>query len=137
MKVKFSRVNAENISNVPQTDGQLIYTKDTGDAYIDVGDKRTKLSDIIFIDTLDQRNAIATPFTNKLYYVAETNFIYRYNGTEWVEPKTSAVEAEFDNTETTLEATNTQEAIVELDTKIGDVSALLDKINGETSEEEV
>ena len=44
----------------------------------------------------------------------------------FVERKATAI----DTSETSLEATTVQEAVVELDTKIGDISTLLDQING-------
>jgi len=47
MKVKFSRCNSNNLTNVPQVDGQLIYVKDTNEVYMDVGETRNNITDFI------------------------------------------------------------------------------------------
>lgn len=47
MKVKFSRCNSNNLTNVPIVDGQLIYVKDTKKVYIDVGNDRNDISDFL------------------------------------------------------------------------------------------
>ena len=62
MKVKFSRCNSSNLASVPKVDGQLIYTKDTAEVYLDVGNNRNKVSDIVIV--ADKTN-ISTPVISK------------------------------------------------------------------------
>ena len=133
MKVKFSRCNSNNLTNVPQVDGQMTFVKDTQDIYMDVGNNRTKVTDIIFMNTLQQLNALNTYLPNKLYYINDVSKLYHYNSTsqELEEVKTSAQETSFNNTDTSIEATNVEDAIKEIDNKIGEVSSLLDQLNGE------
>ena len=133
MKVKFSRCNSNNLTNVPQVDGQMTFVKDTQDIYMDVGNNRTKVTDIIFMNTLQQLNALNTYLPNKLYYINDVSKLYHYNSTsqELEEVKTSAQETSFNNTDTSIEATNVEDAIKEIDNKIEEVSALLDQLNGE------
>lgn len=219
MKVKFSRCLSSSLANVPVVDGQLIFVKDLGECYLDVGTARIKIEDKELLDRVNTiettiesfktgfdseiarlEEAIATveamhgfeefegivtdgttndffnsikalnlnPGTMLLGATALTDIenvapgmkneeikvevypdgvfhavmtstdvapyewtIQWWHGTEtWRVAGTSAAASSFDNTETNLEATTTQEAIVELDTKVGDISALLDKING-------
>lgn len=219
MKVKFSRCLSSSLANVPVVDGQLIFVKDLGECYLDVGTARIKIEDKELIEkvntiettiesfktdvdaeiarldkaiatveamhgfeeyegivtdgtTNDFFNSIkaldlnpgtmllgATKLTdiedvapgmkneeikvevypNGVFHAVMTSTdvapyewtIQWWHGTEtWRVAGTSAAASSFDNTETDLEATTTQEAIVELDTKVGDISALLDKING-------
>ena len=138
--VKFSRCNSKSLADVPKSDGQIVFVKDTHDAYLDNGNERTKITDIIFLDTLEELNTLPAPLTNKLYYVAEDNALHKFSGTAWTPIKATAQETVFNNEETTLEATTVQEAVQEVDTKVvevekqvGDISNLLDKINGTTA----
>ena len=140
MKVKFSRCNSNSLANVPQVDGQMTFVKDTQEVYMDVGNNRTKVTDIIFIATLQQLNAMNSYLSNKLYYVEDTNKLYHYNTTsqEIEEVKTTAEETVYDNTESGMEADTVQGAIDEVNTKveevnekIGTLSTALDALNGE------
>ena len=74
MKVKFSRCTSSNLANVPQIDGQLIYTKDTNEMYLDVGENRTKVSDIIEVA---DKSSVVTPILSKLYYETSTDILYK------------------------------------------------------------
>lgn len=85
MKVIHSRVNKNKLDTVPVTDGQIIYVKDTHELYFDVNNTRTKATDIIFVDTVVERDAIVAPFQNKVYCVLENNKLCRYDGTNWVD----------------------------------------------------
>ena len=133
MKVKFSRCNSNSLANVPQVDGQMTFVKDTQEVYMDVGNNRTKVTDIIFKSTLNALQNDNNLLENKLYYVSETNKLYHYNSTsqELEEVKTSAEETSFDNTGTSLESNNVEDAIKEIDRKIGDLSDAIDALNGE------
>lgn len=74
MKVKFSRCTSSNLANVPQVDGQLIYTKDTNEVYLDVNNNRNKISDVIMVAN---KSTIVTPVTSKLYYETSTDTLYK------------------------------------------------------------
>ena len=80
MKVKFSRCNSNSLANVPQVDGQLIYVKDTSEVYMDVGNNRNKLSDVI--EVADITN-IQNPIISKIYYDEATENLYKYIDNEW------------------------------------------------------
>ena len=140
MKVKFSRCNSNSLAQVPQVDGQMTFVKDTQEVYMDVGNKRSKVTDIIFLDTMQQANGLSNYLTNKLYYVNETNRLYHYNSTtqQLEEDKMTAEETVYDNTESGMEADTVQGAIDEVNTKveevnekIGTLSTALDALNGE------
>lgn len=131
MKVRFSRCNSSGLSNVPVVDGQMVYVKDTHEMYVDAGSNRTKISDIVFLSSLEERDAIETPIVAKIYFVLENLSLYIYDGTTWVTVAGNAASTRFDNTGTSLTATNVQDAIIELCNKIGDISTALDNINGE------
>ena len=81
MKVKFSRCTSSNLANVPQVDGQLIYIKDTNEIYMDVGNSRTKISEIL---TVADKSSLLTPLQSKIYYETETEKLYKYDGTNWI-----------------------------------------------------
>ena len=74
MKVKFSRCSSNNLANVPQVDGQLIYTKDTSEVYLDVGNNRNKLSDVIEVVS---KSSVVTPILSKLYYETSTDKLFK------------------------------------------------------------
>lgn len=132
MNVIHSRCNKANLDTVPKKDGQVIYVKDTHELYFDVGNTRTKATDIIFLATKQEREGLQNPLQNKLYFVLGEATLYFYDGSKWVSiTATSADKVSFDNTGTLLDATNVQTAIAELDSKIGDIGRVLDNINGE------
>jgi len=81
MKVKFSRCTSNGLTNVPQVDGQLIYVKDTSEVYMDVGNSRNKLSDVV--DVADISN-VQNPITSKIYFDGVTNKLYKYINNAWV-----------------------------------------------------
>ncbi len=80
MKVKFSRCNSNSLTNVPQVDGQLIYVKDTNEVYMDVGNNRNKISDVI--EVVDITN-IQNPMVSKIYYDEATESLYKYVNNNW------------------------------------------------------
>lgn len=71
---------------VPISIGQMITCSDTGELYFDTAyDGRKSISDFIILDTDDERVALTSPVTEKLYLIKETNFIWRYDGTSWIQ----------------------------------------------------
>lgn len=226
MKVKFSRCQSNSLTDVPIIDGQLIFVKDNGECYLDVGSQRVRIEDKILIEkvtsletlidtykeSIDEQlnthteeiaqikhdianieamhlfseyeglvtNGTTVEFfesvkalnlnpgtiilggtkltdiqdvapgmlneemkveiyPNNVFHATMTStdvepyewIIQYWKGNEkWRPLIASASEIVIDTSGTSLEATTVQEAVVELDTKVGDISALLDKING-------
>lgn len=226
MKVKFSRCQSNSLTDVPIIDGQLIFVKDNGECYLDVGSQRVRIEDKILIEkvtsletlidtykeSIDEQlnthteeiaqikhdianieamhsfseyeglvtNGTTAEFfesvkalnlnpgtiilggtrltdiqyvapemvneemkveiyPNNVFHATMTStdiepyewIIQYWKGNEkWRPLVASASETTIDTSETSLEATTVQDAIVELDTKVGDISALLDQING-------
>lgn len=226
MKVKFSRCQSNSLTDVPIIDGQLIFVKDNGECYLDVGSQRVRIEDKILIEKVtsletlidtykesidEQLNTHTEEIAQIKHDIANIEAMHSFseyeglvtNGTtaeffesvkalnlnpgtiilggtrltdiQYVAPEmvneemkveiypnnvfhatmtstdvepyewiiqywkgnekwrpliASASETTIDTSETSLEATTVQDAIVELDTKVGDISALLDQING-------
>lgn len=219
MKVKFSRCLSSSLADVPVVDGQLLFVKDLGECYLDVGTARIKIEDKELLEKVNTIETTIESFKTEIddeiarldYAIANIEAMHGFdeyegivtNGTtadffesikalnlnpgtmllgatqltdiedvapgmkneemkvevypdgvfhatmtstdtepyewtiqywrgteKWRVFGTAAANSSFDNTDTELEATTTQEAIVELDSKVGDISALLDKING-------
>lgn len=116
-KVNFIRCNNTNLDTVPVNDGQIIYTKDTNMQYLDIDNKRYKVSSIVFIE--NENVNIDNPSEDKLYYSVETNEVFRYDTDKLVKLniKTNADSVDFNNTNTDLKSNNVQYAIIEIDTK--------------------
>lgn len=70
MKVKFSRCNSNNLTNVPIVDGQLIYVKDTKKVYMDVGNERNDISDFYNKSATDN---LLNAKVNKSSFVYDSN----------------------------------------------------------------
>ena len=70
MKVKFSRCNSNNLTNVPIVDGQLIYVKDTKKVYMDVGNERNDISDFYNKSVTDN---LLNAKVNKSSFVYDSN----------------------------------------------------------------
>lgn len=226
MKVKFSRCQSNSLTDVPIIDGQLIFVKDNGECYLDVGSQRVRIEDKILIEKVtsletlidtykesidEQLNTHTEEIAQIKHDIANIEAMHSFseyeglvtNGTtaeffesvkalnlnpgtiilggtrltdiQYVAPEmlneemkveiypnnvfhatmtstdiepyewiiqywkgnekwrpliASASETTIDTSGTSLEATTVQEAVVELDTKVGDISALLDQING-------
>ena len=226
MKVKFSRCQSNSLTDVSIIDGQLIFVKDNGECYLDVGSQRVRIEDKILIEkvtsletlidtykeSIDEQlnthteeiaqikhdianieamhsfseyeglvtNGTTAEFfesvkalnlnpgtiilggtrltdiqyvapemvneemkveiyPNNVFHATMTStdiepyewIIQYWKGNEkWRPLVATASETVIDTSGTSLEATTVQEAVVELDTKVGDISALLDQING-------
>lgn len=83
MKVQFGRCTSNKISNVPIVDGQILFVKDTGEQYIDVDSSRNKITDLVFVPTLEARDEITNPSSSKLYYIVRENSIQFYCSGQW------------------------------------------------------
>jgi hypothetical protein len=73
-----------NISSIPINAGQIISCHDTGELFFDTIDgDRIQISDIIYINTEAQKNALLAPLSNKLYLIRETANVYIHDGENW------------------------------------------------------
>lgn len=79
----YSTVNS-NLSNLPVSNGQLIFVRDKRKVVMDYDDKRVTYSPIEELETEASRTSILAPVSGSFYYVAETNVLWIYrNG--WVQ----------------------------------------------------
>lgn len=73
-----------NIGKIKVTAGQMISCSDTGELYFDtIKNGRQSIADLIIVDNDTARTSLAKPLSNKLYLVKATNYIWRYDGTNW------------------------------------------------------
>lgn len=77
MKVIHARTNSDNLANVPITDGQIIYTKDSAEVYCDISETRYKISDIYLVNDINSSDI--SKFENKLYYSKSQDNLYIYD----------------------------------------------------------
>lgn len=71
-------ITENKLSSIPKKEGQLIYTTDTFRTYWDISNtERRLLSDIVILDTDDERDSILAPL-DKFYFIKETNDLWRY-----------------------------------------------------------
>lgn len=83
MKVQFGRCTSNKLKDVPISDGQILFIKDTFEQYIDVNSSRIKITDICIIPDLEARDQIVNPSSNKLYYIVKENSIQFYCNGNW------------------------------------------------------
>lgn len=73
-----------NLNNITVTPNQLIYCKDSLETYYDTDEYiRTKLGDIIYVNTERDKRAIKSPIPNKIYLVTESYRMYVYANDRW------------------------------------------------------
>lgn len=73
-----------NIGKIKVTAGQMISCSDTGELYFDtIKNGRQSIADLIIVENDTARTSLAKPLSNKLYLVKDTNYIWRYDGTNW------------------------------------------------------
>lgn len=68
-----------NLSNVPITDGQIVFCTDTGEFYRDVGSTRIPMA--LIVDSVS--SLPLAPITNKFYFVSP--YLYMFNGEDWIQ----------------------------------------------------
>lgn len=124
----FTRVSKDNLKSVPVQDGRLILIKDTGEIWYDIGTKRRKVTS--FIKEIDISIEGTVGERGKLYYNKADNSLYVWDDVYKKFQKVtnmSAAEVSYDSRNTTLSATNVQEALDEIkslvDTKVDIVTA--------------
>lgn len=75
---------ARDATIIPIKEGQFLMTTDTRSIFYDLGDSRIQLTDILEIETEEQRQALIAP-VNKFYFVKDTGALWRYHNGEWLE----------------------------------------------------
>ena len=80
--LKVVSTTAERLGQLPVDYGQLIFVKDTRQLYFDHKEGRTLYTQIIILETEQQRLSLKFPVTS-FYFVKETGVIWRYEG-EWI-----------------------------------------------------
>ena len=65
-EIKFRRCNKSTLETIPVADGQLIYTKDTGECYIDVNETRIRVIDKDLTDTVTSLESTVEQYKTSL-----------------------------------------------------------------------
>ena len=78
MNINFIKISSENVAGYPIINGQILFTKDTDEFFLDLGDSRNKITDVVSVTSLP---SIGAP--NKLYCQFSDNAIYKWDGTKW------------------------------------------------------
>lgn len=74
-----------NLSNVPITDGQIVFCTDTGEFYRDVSSTRVPMA--LIVDSVS--SLPLAPITYKLYFVSPD--LYVFNGEDWIQITESSI----------------------------------------------
>jgi hypothetical protein len=81
---KIISTTSEKISSLPVEEGQLIFSRDNHTIYMDWDGFRTQYSDIISLETEEEREQLESP-ADSFYFVDETNIFYKYKNGEWTQ----------------------------------------------------
>lgn len=86
-EIKYSKVltkgTESELSTTPVKDGKLRFTTDTGKVFLDVGNSRREISDLVKKYTENQIKAITDPF-DKIYISSDTHKLFIYTSKGWV-----------------------------------------------------
>lgn len=95
--MKYIVTNANKLKDIEIISGQLIFARDERVIYLD-SDVRTPFSQMIYISTEVQRQAISNPLKG-FYFVEETSVLWHFDKTKGWEQMTSAPDERlvFDN----------------------------------------
>lgn len=87
----FVQCNKSALDDVDITPGQWIFCADTKDYYVDTKNGvRNKVSDVIFVDSEEDRTDLISPLNDKLYITRDTGTGWLYLDDEWVPLHTKA-----------------------------------------------
>lgn len=89
--VSFIRGSYEKINAQSKVDGQILVAKDTKQLFVDVGETRLLINDVIVVSSLGEAT---TADVNKFYYVTDGNIFAKSNGTSWTQINAQQVIAE-------------------------------------------
>ena len=77
--VKAYSTTGSRLAQLPVSDGNLIFVRDTRRIYLDMNGNRIGYTDITVLDKETDRTAILAPVEG-FYYVEETDIFWRYKG---------------------------------------------------------
>lgn len=77
--VKCYSTVGSKLAQLPVSDGNLIFVKDTRTIYLDMNGLRIGYTDIQILSTEEDRTSILAPIEG-FYYVENTDIIWRYKG---------------------------------------------------------
>lgn len=84
MELKLYSTTSSKLDSLDVVGGQLIVSKDSSCLYIDIDSiGRLKITDWIELETDNNRLAVLAPISGKIYYVEETNSIWKYIKGSW------------------------------------------------------
>lgn len=89
--VSFIRGSYEKINAQSKIDGQILVAKDTKQLFVDVGETRLLINDVIVVSSLGEAT---TADVNKFYYATDGNIFAKSNGTSWTQINAQQVIAE-------------------------------------------
>lgn len=89
--VNFIRGTYAKIQEQAKVDGQILVAKDKELLFIDIGENRFQVNDIIGVTALPEANAADV---NKFYYVESSNTLSKSDGTSWKQVNAQQVIAE-------------------------------------------
>jgi hypothetical protein len=81
--LKLIKTTSDKVSTIPVEDGQLIFTTDRKETFLDSVSTRIELGDVIYIDSEVDRLMISTPIEYKLYYIKDSGKLYSYSSDIW------------------------------------------------------
>jgi hypothetical protein len=82
--VSFKRTIKSKLDLLPIVEGQMTFVKDTQELYFDMSSSvRTKSTDIVELDTEDERINLVTPINDKIYFVHSTRRFWLYTNLSW------------------------------------------------------
>lgn len=84
--VKFISTTEKKLPELEILNGQLIFVEDTRRIYMDLHNKRTSYTNIIYLSTEAQRVGLTMPIP-AFYFCYETNIVWRYEDTtdSWIQ----------------------------------------------------
>lgn len=84
MELKLYNTTSSKLNSLNIVGGQLIVSKDDSCLYVDIDSiGRLKITDWIELETDNDRLAVLAPISGKIYYVSETNAIWKYVKSSW------------------------------------------------------
>lgn len=81
-KVTFYRTASVDLASLERVNGQLIFTTDTNECFVDTATARLKISDVRNVVDI---NNVLTPDPTKLYYDETSTKLYRRVGNSWID----------------------------------------------------
>lgn len=85
MIIKYFDITEDELKSAPFTPGAVYFCSDTKNMYYDrpESSERVKMSDVIVLDTDEERMLMLAPVPFKMYYIRESGKFYINDGTNW------------------------------------------------------